>query len=276
MSLPLPTSLSPSKVSSFKDCALAFRFSAIDHLPEPPSPHAAKGTLVHRALELLFWEEPVGRRTLEVALAKLARAKDEVLNDGEYEQLDLGETEEEWLADAERLVRNYFQLEDPNAVRVIGTELRLSVQLGTLTLRGIIDRLELDQDGGLVVTDYKTGRAPGAAYEQARLGGVHFYAYLCEQVLGQRPSRVQLLHLREPLAISTVPNEQSIRGLRQRTAAIWTAVELACEREDFRPKPGRLCEYCAFQAYCPAFGGDPSLVPAPLTLVASATGDSRD
>src|ERR1700716_3828067 len=110
MSLPLPTSLSPSKVSSFKDCGLAFRFSAIDHLPEPPSPHAAKGTLVHRALELLFWEEPVGRRTLEVALAKLARAKEEVLNDGEYEQLDLGETEEEWLADAERLLRNYFQL----------------------------------------------------------------------------------------------------------------------------------------------------------------------
>jgi putative RecB family exonuclease len=277
MSLPLPTSLSPSKVSSFKDCALAFRFSAIDHLPEPPSPHAAKGTLVHRTLELLHWEEPAGRRTLDAALAKLDRAKVEVLNDAEYEQLDLGEeTEEEWLTDAERLVRNYFQLEDPNTVRVIGTELRLSVQLGSLTLRGIIDRLELDDDGGLVVTDYKTGKAPGAAYEQARLGGVHFYAYLCEQVLGQRPSRVQLLHLREPLAISTVPNEQSIRGLRQRTAAIWAAVELACEREDFRPKPGRLCDYCGFHAYCPAFGGDPSLVPAPLSLAASGTGDRGD
>jgi putative RecB family exonuclease len=274
MSLPLPTSLSPSKVSSFKDCALAFRFSAIDHLPEPPSPHAAKGTLVHRALELLFWEEPAGQRTLEAALAKLARAQDDVLHHGEYEDLDLGgdSEEEEWLADAEQLVRNYFELEDPNAVRVIGTELRLSAQLGTLTLRGIIDRLELDADGGLVVTDYKTGKAPGAAYEQARLGGVHFYAFLCEQVLGQRPARVQLLHLREPLAISTVPNEQSIRGLRQRTSAIWTAVELACEREDFRPKPGRLCDYCAFQAYCPAFGGDPSLA-APLALAATAAGD---
>ena len=37
MALPLPTSLSPSKVATFKDCALAFRFSAIDKLPEPPS-----------------------------------------------------------------------------------------------------------------------------------------------------------------------------------------------------------------------------------------------
>ncbi|HLY81986.1 MAG TPA: PD-(D/E)XK nuclease family protein [Acidimicrobiales bacterium] len=260
MSLPLPTSLSPSKVSSFKDCALAFRYSAIDHLPEPPSPYAAKGTLVHRALELLMWEEPAGRRTLDVALDKLTRATGEVLSDPEYDGLDLTrEAEEEFIADAADLVRNYFQLEDPNGVVVVGTELQLSVDIGSLTLRGIIDRLEIDEDGEFVVTDYKTGRAPGPAYEQGRLGGVHFYAFLCEQVLGRRPSRVQLLHLREPVAISTIPSEQSIRGLRQRTSAVWAAVERACEHEDFRPKPGRLCEFCAFQAYCPAWGGDPAL-----------------
>jgi putative RecB family exonuclease len=260
MSLPLPTSLSPSKVSSFKDCALAFRFSAIDHLPEPPSIHAVKGTLVHRALELLMWEEEPGARTLEIALAKLARAAEEMGADAEYAGLELdAETEEAFVADAGELVRNYFELEDPNAVRVMGTELLLSVQVGSLTLRGIIDRLELDDDGGLVVTDYKTGRAPGLAYEQSRLGGVHFYAFLCEQVFGVRPARVQLLHLREPLTISTVPSEQSIRGLRQRTAAVWEAVERACERDDFRPKPGPLCDFCAFHAYCPVWGGDPAL-----------------
>src|ERR1700736_3067101 len=169
MSLPLPTSLSPSKVSSFKDCALAFRFSAIDHLPEPPSPHAAKGTLVHRALELLMWEEQPGHRTLAVALDKLARAVDEVLTDPEYLDLDLDPGREaEFVDDAEHLVRNYFDLEDPNDVTVMGTELLLSAPLGTLTLRGIIDRLDLDPSGELVVTDYKTGRAPGATYEQAR------------------------------------------------------------------------------------------------------------
>jgi putative RecB family exonuclease len=115
MSLALPTSLSPSKVASFKDCALAFRYSAIDHLPEPPSPHAAKGTLVHRALELLMWEEPAGGRSIEVALAKLARARHDVLDGEEYAGVDFGDqTEEEFLADAEQLVRNYFRLEDPN------------------------------------------------------------------------------------------------------------------------------------------------------------------
>lgn len=258
MVLPLPASLSPSKVASFKDCALAFRFSAIDRLPEPPSPWATKGTLVHRALELLFCQ-PGPERTLPTALACLDRARAEMATDPEFVGLGLdAEAAAEFAADAEVLVRRYFQLEDPTTVRPIGLELRLEAQVGSLTLRGIIDRLELDEDGGLVVTDYKTGKTPGVTHEQSRLGGVHFYAFLCERVLGRRPSRIQLLYLAEPVAIVAEPSDQSIRGLEQRTAAIWKAVERACAAEDFRPRPSPLCNWCSFQDYCPAFGGDPA------------------
>jgi putative RecB family exonuclease len=257
-------------VASFKDCALAFRLSTIERLPEPPSLHAAKGTLVHRALELLMWEEEGSGRSLGAALEKLERAVVEVLDGPEYAGLDLQEAERaEFVADAEQLIRNYFELERPSEVQVLGTELRLSVDVGSLRLSGIIDRLELDSAGELVVTDYKTGRAPSVAYEQSRLGGVHFYAFLCEQLLGRRPARIQLLHLREPLAISAIPSDQSIRGLRQQTTAVWAAVEQACAREDFRPKPGWACQHCAFHEYCPAVGGDLARLPT-RTLAAAA------
>jgi putative RecB family exonuclease len=262
--LPLPTSLSPSKVSSFKDCALAFRLSAIDRLPEVKTLPAAKGTVVHRALELLFWEEPPGSRSLDVALTKLDRAVPEILDGVEYTALALdGDERAALVDDARQLLRNYYELEDPDQVRVIGTELRLSVGLGTLRLSGIIDRLELDADGALVVTDYKTGRAPSESHQQSKLVGVHFYAFLCEEVFGRRPVRIQLLHLREPMSISTTPSDQSIRGLRQQTTAIWSAVERACRTEDFRPKPGFACSWCSYQAYCPARGGDLSQLPPP-------------
>lgn len=274
MSFPLPASLSPSKVSSFKDCALAFRLSTIDRLPEPPSPYAAKGTLVHRALELLMWEEEPAGRTRAAARDKLARAVPEILDGEEYADLGLsGEDRAAFVADAEVLLDHYFELEDPAAVRVLGTELRMSVSLGTLTLSGIIDRLELNDDGELVVTDYKTGRAPGANYEQPRLGGVHFYAFLCEQVLGRRPARIQLLHLREPVAISTEPSDQSIRALRQVTSAVWAAVERACAQDDFRPKPGRLCPSCGYREYCPAVGGDLARIPVAVDVGRPAGAD---
>jgi len=319
MALPLPASLTPSKVSTFKDCALAFRFSVIEGLAEPPSEQAFKGTVVHRALQLLMWEETRGQRSLPRALEKLDRAFEQLAAGPEGQALGLeGERREQFMEDARHLVRNYFALEDPNSVRVIGTELLMQTDISALPawrsrgagaepalpagpeghlaapactasagtgtapavakwaadrapgrpvplsgsvvlLRGIIDRLELDADGELVVTDYKTGRAPGAAQEQARLGGVHFYAFLCEKVLGRRPARVQLLHLREPLVVSTTPSEQSIAGLELQAVAMWEAITKACLFEDFRPKPGLVCERCAFHAYCPAQGGDISL-----------------
>ena len=260
MVLPLPSSLSPSKVASFKDCALAFRFANIDRLPEPPSPAATKGSLVHRALELLFCE-PAPARTLPAALACLDRARAEFATDPEFVGLELDrEAAAQFASEAEVLLRRYFTLEDPRAIHPIGLELKLEVQVGSLTLRGIIDRLELDEDGGLVVTDYKSGKVPGVIHEQSRLGGVHFYAFLCERVLGRRPSRIQLLYLAEPVAIVAEPSAQSVRGLEQRTAAIWKAVERACANEDFRPRPSPLCNWCSFQDYCPSFGGDPARV----------------
>ena len=52
----------------------------------------------------------------------------------------------------------------------------------------------------------------------------------------------------------------------QRAAlAIWAAVRRACSEEDFRPKPGPQCGWCGFHAYCPAQGGDLSLVPREAT-----------
>jgi putative RecB family exonuclease len=257
MAFPVPRSLSPSKVSSFTDCALAFRFSAIDRLPEPPSPAATRGTLVHAALERLHLLQPA-ERTVDAALACLAEASVELRDDPEYVGLELsGDDEVAFLAEAAELVRNYFRLEDPRSVRAIGLELMLTAEVDGVPLRGIIDRLELDGEGGLVVTDYKTGAAPSTQHERKRLSGVHIYSLLCEELLGRRPTRVQLLFLRDPLAIITEPSDRSTRGTRRTLGAVWQAVERACQREDFRPQPSRLCEWCSFRAYCPAFGGDP-------------------
>ena len=49
-----PGSLSPSRANDFLTCPLLFRFRTIDRLPEPSSPAALRGTLVHTALEHLF------------------------------------------------------------------------------------------------------------------------------------------------------------------------------------------------------------------------------
>ncbi len=257
MPLPVPSALSPSKLSSFTTCALQFRFANIDRIPEPPTQATSRGTLVHAALEHLFTLPPdervptVADHCVDVAFAAYR-------DHPEWTDLDLDdETEAAMVAEARQLVANEFLLEDPSAVTTMGIELKLEVDLGGLKLRGIIDRLDL-VDGELVVTDYKTGRSPNDISARSRMQGVHVYSLMCERFFGRRPVRVQLLHLAEPVAVIAEPTEQSTRALERRLQAVWSAVESACEHEDFRPRPSALCGWCSFQQWCPTYGGDPA------------------
>jgi putative RecB family exonuclease len=277
--LPLPSTLSPSKITAFTSCPLAFRFSVVEHLPEPPSPAALKGTLVHRALELLFTENRRGSRNRTAAQHALDAAWRELQDRDELEGLELDEAETTaFLADARVLVDHYLELEDPDGVRTVGLELNLSTEIDGVTVRGIIDRLDELDDGSLAVVDYKTGRAPRSEQCKSRLGGVQMYALMCEAELGRRPSVVRLLYLRDRIVISAAPTDQAMRGTRQRALGVWSAIERACKEDDFRPNPSSLCRFCAFRTYCPSFGGDPALAAsglgaAAVTAVVSSASD---
>jgi len=264
---PVPTSLSPSRVEAFTSCPMAFRFASIQRLPESPGPHTTKGSLVHRVLELLF-VHPAADRTLSTAKGCFQQAVDEYAVDPEFTQLELDDAQRQaFLDDAWTLVEAYFRMEDPTVIREIGIELRLEAQVGALALRGIIDRLELDEEGGLIVTDYKTGSAPGLKYEQGRLAGVHFYSFLCEEVLGRRPTAIRLMYLRTGVTITAIPSAQSVRFITTRTTAVWKAVERACNSGIFLPRQGPLCASCSFKQWCPAFGGNPELAAEEVPLL---------
>jgi putative RecB family exonuclease len=271
---PFPVSLSPSSMGTFTSCPLSFRFSYIERLPEPPSAPASKGTLVHLALQHLMWR-PAAERTLEAGLQDLARAKADLEAHPEF---DLHLTEEEWAAfyaDAEVLLRRYFDMEDPRDITVLGLELRVCAETSDgVLIRGIIDRLELDANGDLVVTDYKTGSAPSEGWEQKSMAGVHIYSLLCERMFGKRPARVQLLYLSKPERIVTVSSDQSIRGVEVKSGAVMKAVRTACMRDDFRARQSALCAYCSFQEFCPAYGGNPNDA-KPVLLARQAEREGR-
>jgi len=262
-------------MSTFTSCPLSFRFSYIEKLPEPPSAPASKGTLVHLALQHLMWR-PAPARTLDNALADLERARAELAADAEFSQLEL--SDEEWdrfHADAEVLLRRYFELEDPRTITVLGVELRVTAETADgVVIRGIIDRLELDADGELVITDYKTGREPRDGWEQQSMAGIHIYSLLCEKMLGRRPKRIQLLYLGKPERITIQPSDQSLKGVEVKSGAVMKAVRTACARSDFRPRVSALCAYCSFQEFCPEYGGNPAHA-APVMLARQAEREGR-
>jgi putative RecB family exonuclease len=268
-------SLSPSRAADFMTCPLLYRFRVIDKLPEPPSPAAARGTLVHAVLERLF-DEPPAARTPVTARSLLA-PQWERLTAAEPELTSLFSSDAEravWLDEAASMLDRYFTLEDPTRLEPAHREMSVRTVLDSgLTLRGYIDRLDVAPTGEVRVVDYKTGTAPREEYEARALFQMKFYALVVWRTTGTIPRQLQLIYLGNGEIMRCVPDEADLIATERKVNALWQAIERARATGDWRPRKSRLCDWCAHQALCPVFGGTPpplpALVPAPAPPPAS-------
>lgn len=279
--LPLPYvgSLSPSRAGDFKSCPLLYRFRSIDRLPEPPSPVAVRGTLVHAVLEQLY-DLPAPRRTLPAATALVAPQWARLLAESPElaemfpaaELAATGETvaaqtaaeqTQQWLDSAVPLLQTYFSLEDPTRLEPAEREQLVEVIVaGGLRLRGFVDRLDVAPGGAVRVVDYKTGGAPREAFEGKALFQLKFYALVIWRTRGVVPRQLKLLYLKDGDVLTYSPGEQELERFERTLHALWSAIDRATQTRDFRPNPGRLCDWCAHQSICPAWGGTPPPFPA--------------
>ncbi|WP_326639187.1 RecB family exonuclease [Streptosporangium sp. NBC_01755] len=267
MSLTEPTiigALSPSRAGDFMTCPLLYRFRVIDRLPEPPSPAAVRGTMVHSVLERLY-DLPAPDRTVAAAQDLLEpqwrRLQQE---DPSYADMFTGDDDRaEWLGQARVMLERYFTLEDPTCLEPAERELYVEAVLGSgLMLRGYIDRLDVAPSGEVRVVDYKTGSAPGPAFEAKALFQMRFYALVLWRLRGVVPRLLQLMYLGGGgEVLRYTPDEADLLATERKVQALWQAIERALETGEWRARPSRLCGWCSYKDLCPEFGGTPPPVP---------------
>jgi putative RecB family exonuclease len=260
------TSLSPSRAGDFMTCPLLYRFRVIDRLPEPPSKAATRGTVVHTVLEKLF-DLPANQRTLAKAAELVEPAWTKLLeSDADLAALFVGEPAaeqvDEWLSGTDELLATYFGLEDPSRLEPAEREFAVEVALTSgLILRGYIDRLDVAPDGAMRVVDYKTGRAPGEAFEQRALFQMRFYALALWRLRGEVPRVLQLIYLGNGEIVRYEPDEADLNSMERKVVALWEAITRAHNQQDWRPRKSRLCDWCHHKPICPAWGGTPPPLP---------------
>ncbi len=244
-----PPRLSPSGAGTFEQCPRRWRFRYVERLPDPPGEAALAGSFAHRVLEVLM-QKPAAERT--PTAAKLI-ARDEwpdVESDDDYQALGYDdERSRHFRWKAWQAIEGLWTLEDPTTVDVRATEQDVEAVLGGVPFRGIVDRLE-DEGDGLVVTDYKSGKAPSPRYRRGRLDQVLLYAAAVKEATGEMPVRARLLYLgQRPVGIDVTQPE--LDGVIEKLSGTWTAINTACETDEFEPRTGPLCGWCPYADQCP-------------------------
>ena len=245
----VPKYLSPSSASSFRECARRWKFRYVDRLPDPPGEAAVTGTFAHMVLEKLM-QEPVENRTVDRA-KKLARELwPRMENHRDYQGLELDERGGlDFRKNGWRAIEGLWNLEDPSQVTVASTEQDVRVEINGVPFRGIIDRVD-ETEEGLVVTDYKSGKAPSERFSSNYATQMLLYAAALTELAGRKPAKAQLLYLGQKVVEVEITDDNLAEAVDE-LRSTWLAIMESCISLEFEASTGPLCGWCPFVAQCP-------------------------
>lgn len=245
--------LSPSRASQFKTCPKQFKYANIDKIKEPTTEVQAKGTTVHQALEDLFDLKPDERNTEK--LHNLFReAWTKVRGNDEHHNLFSSvEEEREWGLDGLKLLNNYMSIEDPTSFEPLERERWVRGSIEDLNLRGILDRMDRNNKGELVIVDYKSGKAPLAKYKEPRFFALKLYALLIQKELGEMPSELKLIYLKNSTIHTLKVTQDSLDQVKIEVLEIWNNIKKAFETNEFPATKNTLCDWCYYKPICPVY-----------------------
>jgi RecB family exonuclease len=152
----------------------------------------------------------------------------------------------------------------PGARTIVATEPRLQAEVTlpdgqVVRLHGYADRLELDEDGRLVIVDLKTGKYPPTGPEVERHSQLGLYQLAvdhgaADQLLGHPVTSggAELVQLRVGDELPKVQHQPPPATGEPRLVEEQLERAVAALRaEEFVARPGGHCDRCTFQAICP-------------------------
>lgn len=239
--------LSYSQLSTFETCPLQYKYRYIVKLPVPPSAALTFGDTMHRVVKSFYDLARAGKSPTKETLL--------VLLDTHWSSLGYGgkDLEARYKQKGKDLLTGFFEkgydptrlptaLEEPFKIRITPK----------LTLGGRIDRIDTLPDGSIEIIDYKTGQAPKARdVGKDKQLTVYALSAMQEGVYQRPPEKVfvSFYFFEGQEKFTATRSLQEVTAVKEEIAAKAGVIS----RSDFRPTPGKHCDFCEFRLICEAW-----------------------
>jgi DNA helicase II / ATP-dependent DNA helicase PcrA len=240
-----PLVLSYGQVNDYLDCPARYRYAHVVRIPTPASHAMVYGRALHAAVQAYHRRQMRGESmTLPELHAEL---------DANWESVGFltREHEEARRTAARNVLERFWDEQQRDPARPSAVEQDFVVSFGRDRLRGRYDRVDRDDAGRVVITDYKSSdvRDLATANRRARESlQLAMYALAHEAQTGALPDELALHFLESGVIGRTEPTEKRLAAAQEKLAAAADGIRAG----RFEAKPAAMrCGYCPFREICP-------------------------
>lgn len=234
--------LSVSKVKTFKDCKAKYRFSYIEKLPKKEWDFHVFGKFLHETFERFYKKKLDGSQ--DPPNICLSASWKEAF--GNWKE----KLTKDQIAEAKTICGQFLSdlAADKPQPSVIAAEKDFYIDIdGRVLLNGFIDRIQIDADGVLHVSDYKTTKSK--RYLKNDYFQLLTYAFvMCLEDPSLKKVRTSYILLRHNME-SIVKEFERDEIMSIENTFLEYADSITSEKL-FRANPGFLCRYCDFLDSC--------------------------
>jgi putative RecB family exonuclease len=241
--------LSYSKLNTYRQCPLRYRFTYHDRLPRRPRRLFRAARRIHTALMSWLTYARHGTPSLREVLLAYDRAWDA---ERQPEVRDLRE-----YGEGAEILRAFHEANSERPCAPVFLEQKFEIRLAEHRLTGAIDRVDAGESGYEVI-DYKLDRELRSQREVDDDLQLGIYHLALREAHGIEPEALSLYFLRHNIKVTTTRSPAEASELKGWIGAVGDRIT---RERSWEPCPGHWCAHCDFRAYCPAVSAEPQPVP---------------
>ena len=244
---------SPSKLNTFDECQLKYKYKYIHYLKEMYNEKASKDALQYGSYIHKILEDGVHCTTVEELREHAERLRDNYVFKGREK-------------DTEKCIKNFLEF-NLKLTETVSTEMMFRENvLEDLEVNGIIDRVVKGSTGKYLVIDYKTSKREKTKRELYNDPQLMIYAAAVSKMYNVNMKDITVAHYypltNNLVTISYLPThvKNFIRKLDEKKWSIRKKKIV-----EFKPRVNMFCDWCGFKGICPSHGASSKTIEEALT-----------